>query len=129
MKSQCECGNIIADDGRLQHKGRILREQSFAKAYEKPAAQVEDFIRAIREGRRKEWIDSFYGNPGVDIEDVSVLFDIISFSQERVGLDIYQCEACGRIFIEHAPQSFTHRTFKPEDEDWKGMMLDAGGNT
>jgi hypothetical protein len=37
-------------------------------------------------------------------------------------LEIYQCDAWGRIWIERAPHTFTYRAFKPDDEDWKGTL-------
>lgn len=97
-KFRCTCGHVIVDNGRFDHiKGLILRDQSFDVAYEQPSATVAEFFRAVLEGKRKEWIESFYGRPDFDIPDSSVVFDIMYHARHRCGLDVYQCEACGRI--------------------------------
>ena len=124
-KFQCTCGHVIVDNGRFAHiKGLILRDQSFDVAYEQPSATVAEFIRAVSEGKRKEWIESFYGRPYFEISDSSVVFDIMNWANLRCGLDVYQCEACGRIYIEREPyqSSGSLRCFKPEDTDWRGTL-------
>jgi hypothetical protein len=124
-KFQCTCGHIISDNGQFDHiKGLILREQSSDVAYEAPSDTIADFIQAIAAGKRREWIENFYGRPGFDLEDSSVVFDIMLYARQRSALDIYQCEACGRIYIEREPQqsSGALRRFKPEDPDWQGTL-------
>ena len=80
----------------------------------------------MAEGRRKEWIESFYGQPCFDIPDSEVVFDVINYARCRTALDVYQCGACGRLYIERKPQqaSGALRSFKPEDPDWKGTLSD-----
>lgn len=127
MKFRCTCGNIISDNGLCDHiKGHILREQSFNAAYEQPADRIAEFIQAVVAGKRKEWIEEFYGQPYFEVSDSSVVFDIIDYARIRTKLDIYQCEACGRLFIEREPQqaSGTMRAFIPEDADWRGTLSD-----
>jgi hypothetical protein len=124
-KFRCACGHIIVDNGQFEHiKGHILRADSFDDAYEKPCATVAEFIRAVGGGKRKEWIERFYEQPYFEIEDSSVVFDIFNYARLQCDLDIYQCETCGRIFIERETQqkSGTLRSFKPEDSDWKGTL-------
>ena len=124
-KFRCTCGHIIVDNGQFDHiKGLILRDQSFDVAYEQPSATVAEFIRAVSEGRRKEWIESFYGRPYFEISDSSIVFDIMDYARHCSGLDVYQCEACGRIYIEREPQqsSGSLRCFKPENTDWRGTL-------
>jgi hypothetical protein len=78
----------------------------------------------VSEGRRKEWIESFYGKSYFEIEDSSVVFDIMDYARHRCGLDVYQCEACGRIYIEREPRqaSGSLRCFKPKDVNWRGTL-------
>lgn len=125
MKFRCQCGHVVVDDGRFEHiRGQILRAESFESVYEGPSKTIADFISAVAQGQRKEWIARFYGKSDFDLPDHSVVFDIINYSHLRSGLDIYQCEACGRIFIETAPEAGTYRSFKPDDEEWKGTLSD-----
>src|SRR5262245_47145070 len=116
-KFRCACGHIVVDNGRFDHiKGHISRAQSFGDVYEKPCATVAEYVRAVVKGKRKEWIEDFYGRSYFDIEDSSVVFDIFNYARLGSDLDIYQCEKCGRIFIEREPRqsSGALRSFKPE---------------
>ncbi len=128
MKFRCPCGDIVTDSSvdAFHHEARILRKQGFSGTYDNPAEKVAQFIDAIRQGKRKEWVDSFYGgrSRGVEIKDSEVVFDIFDLAHHGLGLDMYQCDACGRIFIERIPGSFTYRSFKPEDEDWQGTLAE-----
>lgn len=127
MKFRCTCGHIISDDGLSDHiKGRIVREQSFYAAYEQPAESVAEFIQAIATGKRTEWIEKFYGQSYFEISDSSVVFDIMDYARLRTALVLYQCEECGRLYIEREPRqaSGTLRAFKPEDPDWRGTLSD-----
>lgn len=124
-KFRCTCGHIVVDSGQSEHiKGLVLRDQSFDVVHDQPSETAAEFIRAVVEGRRKEWVEKFYGRPYFEISDSSVVFDIMSYARDRAALDIYQCEACGRIFIEREPQqaSGSLRCFKPEDSDWRGAL-------
>ena len=115
--------HIIVDNGAVQHHmGSILREQSREDYYNRATNEVVEFIRAVQAGKRREWIEQFYGKPGFDLEDGSVIFDIWTRRDPETVLDIYQCDACGRIFIERAPHSFAYRPFNPEEEDWRGTL-------
>jgi hypothetical protein len=127
MKFKCTCGHTVIDNGQFDHiKGQVLRAQSFQATYEQPSDSIAEFIQAVVAGKRKEWIESFYGQPYFEIADSSVVFDIIDHARHRTALDIYQCEACGRLYVEREPRqaSGTLRAFKPEDIDWKGTLSD-----
>src|SRR5436190_17580618 len=98
MKFKCTCGHVMVDNGQSdQIKGHIVRAQSFDGVYEQPCNSVAEFIQAVVAGKRKEWIEAFYGQPGLEIDDRSIVFDIIDYARHRTALDIYQCEVCGRL--------------------------------
>ena len=127
MRFTCKCGQIIRDNGQFDHiKGHILREQSFRVAYEQPSELIAEFIQAVAAGKREEWIERFYGQPYFDTSDSSVVFDIIDHARFGMALSVYQCEGCGRLWIEREPRqdSGTLRCFKPDETDWKGTLSD-----
>ena len=126
MKFKCTCGHTVIDNGKFDHiKGQVLRWQSFHAAYEQPSATIAEFISAVTEGRREEWIGKYYGQPAVGADNSEVVFDIINNAHLRTALDMYQCEGCGRIHIGKSPQSDSPlRSFKPDAEDWRGTLAD-----
>jgi hypothetical protein len=119
----CPCGKSIADDGAINpNLGKILRDQSDEQYHQRATQEVTGFIKAIQSGKRKEWMEEFYGKQGFDLDDPNVVFDIWTRNDPATMLDIHQCDACGRIFIERAPHTFTYRVFKPEHDDWRGAL-------
>ena len=122
-KFLCTCGQLVVDNGAItHHMGRILLEQSSEQYHERATHEIADFIKAVQAGKRREWIEQFYDKPGFDLEDSSVVFDIWTRHDPATLIDIYQCDACGRLWVERAPHTFTYRAFKPEQEDWKGAL-------
>lgn len=123
MRFKCACGFVIVDNGAVEHHmGRILREQDREIYHDLATRDVVDFIKAIQAGKRREWIAEFYAQPDFDLDDTSVVFDIWTRRDPTMMLDIYQCDACGRVYIEREPHTFRYRCFKPEHEDWRGAL-------
>ncbi len=123
MKFKCRCGHIVVDrDSDLPYKGEIIRDQSYEDFYEKSSLLAGEFIKAINEGRRQDWIKSFYEGRDLNVSDSGVISDIYCRASVENGLNIFQCESCGRIFIEKHSDSNAFVCFKPVSDDWKGVL-------
>lgn len=122
MKLKCKCGYIIRDQkSDLPYKGEIIRDQSFENFYEAPSRMAGEFIQAIKDGKRDEWIEFFYGRK-LKLTDSEVIFGIYDRASVQNGVMILQCEYCGRIFIQKEPKDSGFVCFKPEDNDCKGIL-------
>lgn len=123
MNIKCPCGNIIVNNGAPSHQhGHVMRDQDSATSSETAAEEVAGFIQAIVNGRRREWVEQFYGQIGFDLHDQNVVVDILSRRQQEATLQLYQCDGCGRLSLERAPNCYMFRTFKPEQEGWTGAL-------
>ena len=122
---QCACGHIIRDQtSHLPYKGEIIKNQACEEFYEHSVKQIKEFIHALLAGNRDEWVNDFYQYSPEDdkIPDNEVIFDILNRASFKNNLGIYQCESCGRIFIETEPRSFQYLSFTPEANEWQNIL-------
>jgi len=113
-KLGCECGGIISDTtGNIPHKGSIIRDQDEEALYDSVAKDISAFINALLQGKREDWIRSYFlsGYPAASIENEEVISDIISHHLLPRRLDIYQCMECGSIKIPKALESNKFSSF------------------
>jgi hypothetical protein len=120
----CLCGNIIRDQTDfLPYKGKILRDQHTDQFHDIVAQEIASFIAAISEGKRNKWIEEHFSHQyPLNIDNVGIIHDIVvrHFINQYI-LDIYQCENCGRIWIQESPTSNQFRSFYP-DSVWKETL-------
>ncbi len=122
---QCECGHILRDQTHhLPYKGEIIKNQAFEEFYEKSVQQIEEFIHALLADHRDEWVNDFYQYSSKDytMSNADVIFDILNRASVKNNLGMYQCESCGRIFIETDPQSSQFLSFTPEAQEWQNIL-------
>ncbi len=80
-------------------------------------------IEATKNGKRKEWIEENFAVPPypmnlTDTQMIGDIFDRLYFDLRR---EMYQCEKCGRIWIQQ-PNSKFFVSFLPEIEHWKDIL-------
>lgn len=128
----CECGGVIYDQTDfIPYKGDIIRDQDKERVYDTIAMDINAFIEAILQGKREEWIGSYFliGYPQVD--NLSVVSDIIARHVIRRELTILQCMQCGSIKIQNSSRSnmfssFTVREWRKED---RSILESEGDDT
>ena len=115
-KLECQCGNIISDDiYPSPSEGMIIREQDENFVFEGIAKSVAEFINAVAIGKREEWIEGFFkkGYPK-DLDDRSVVSDIISSYVVQRGISVTECDRCGKLFIQEQPGSNYYNPYSPD---------------
>jgi hypothetical protein len=120
-KLQCRCGYLIVDQaGNLAYKGRILRDQDADNYFEQVSHDIASFATAMIGGTQQAWlVNHFTDVYPTDTTAEGVIHDLIAGAfLLRYSLTTYQCEQCGRIWIQEQPRSQTFRSFVP-DRDCK----------
>jgi hypothetical protein len=123
-KLRCECGYLIVDQAdNLAYKGRILRDQVADRFFDRTANDIAMFVEAILKGKRQDWlVDHFTDVYPADTDTAGVIHDIIAgYFILKESIMIYQCEQCGRIWIQEQARSNNFRSFVP-DSAWKGTL-------
>ena len=120
-KLRCQCGYLIVDQAdNLPYKGRILRDQAADRFFDRTSNDIAMFVEAILKGKRQDWlVNNFIP---ADTDTAGAIHDIVAgYFILKESITIYQCEQCGRIWIQEQAQSNTFRSFAPDGE-WKGIL-------
>ncbi|MBT1701910.1 hypothetical protein [Chryseosolibacter indicus] len=125
-KLQCKCGFVIHDyQVDIPYKGAIIPNGPFFDFFDKVQEGIESFVEATKQGRRKEWIEerlsgSTYSTDITDKQLMGEIFGQYYFDLRRL---IYQCENCGRIWIQQN-NSTAFVPFLPDADNWKNILFD-----
>lgn len=123
-KLSCYCGHVIADQANnLSYRADYLPDESSEDFSRDIVYIIKSFNEAKDTGQRENWINSNFTVPPypTDLSDQEMIWDLIhnSFVDKRGAM--FQCESCGRIWIQRG-HSESFISFKPESDDWKGIL-------
>ena len=125
MKFLCECGHVIRDQtDYLPYKGWVMRDKLDEAFYDAATQSIADFLNACVQGTRDEWLTEQFGSEYPRESDEAVIYDLMSTAEIRYSLHIYQCEACGRLWLTDRHNPSRMLSFVPEDG--RRDVLDAG---
>ena len=120
-KFKCECGHVISDQrDDLPYKGEVIRNKHWEEFYGNISRTVADFMAACSTGQRAQWIMSFYSAPAdspvVEMDDESVVSDILTYTAVGCCLAIFQCEKCARLYVSRTPEKWDLVEFRPTED-------------
>ncbi|MEO0580701.1 MAG: hypothetical protein AAF135_00635 [Bacteroidota bacterium] len=123
MKLRCTCGHIIQDSSDyLPYKGYIFPDPKLDN-FLKMAEDLTQFFYAVSANEKKKWLAENFSEIYPDkLDNVSVAYDIIMSHYDTQY--IYECENCGRIWIEdfRNKREKRYRSFYAEEEGSKGIL-------
>jgi len=94
---------------------RVIRDQGAEAFWGEATAVLADFVAAIQAGTRSTWLSEHLSSEyPQDLEDVSVISDLLAGLVGQYATDAYECEACGRILLQRAPDDPSFVTFSPD---------------
>ena len=122
-KLGCVCGHIITDQSdNISYKAKFIRDQDVEEYSDKYTDDIASFIEAIKNNRRDEWVRNYFPEPyPTNINNASIVFDIVSSQTSGFESDLYQCENCGRIKIQVQDKNL-YASFLPEDDRYKNIF-------
>ncbi len=117
-KLKCLCGHIIVDQSfDLPYKAQFFSDEDYAASYEKFIAFCTNFIQAREEGRQEEFIADHFGEGYPTNWDISEIIDLMLGGMRAVfGHTMYECEQCGRLWIQPDPEKDHYVCYLPETE-------------
>jgi hypothetical protein len=122
-KIKCECGHVIVDQtDNLNYKGYILPDSQVEKLSIVLTESIDSLIEAIKSGKRAEWIRENFGKeyPG-DLNDSSMIHDLMTHQLVNTTQDIYECVNCRRILIQLG-QTREFKIFSPDKKDDQSIL-------
>jgi hypothetical protein len=120
-KLGCTCGNVIIDQtDDLPNKGRILKDQDKEKVFGEIASALAAYFAAFESGNLDEWLQQYPWAREKNHE--FVIFGMVAEWCRGFAVDIYECEACGRLLVQekHLSQQFV--SYSPDASDERRLL-------
>ncbi len=101
MKFLCICGHIIRDQtDDLPYKAQFIPDEDKETDFERVVESLEAFMTTRETGKRDEFLCTHFGETyPKDLDTNNIIFDLLS-EVTRSARFIYECENCGRMFIQ-----------------------------
>jgi hypothetical protein len=125
----CNCGHVIRDQTLDNpHKASLLAHQAEQRFWERPAAELAGLARAVKEGQLLAWLARHFG-PEYPRDGVlpEVVEDYLQRAQEDLLRTVYQCERCGRLWVQDLHESETFHAFTPETAGGRDILRGMPG--
>src|SRR5712692_743036 len=118
-KMECFCGHLIVDQtDNLPYKAQYFPDQDYRAAFEQFVDFCAELIQAREEGRQEAFIKNRFGEeyPQEELDVSDFINDSFVGMLAVFGHSMYECEQCGRLWIQ--PEAFENKyvTYLPEGE-------------
>ena len=123
-KLNCQCGHIIYDQtDNLPYKAWYCKDENIEDIYEFFIDEIDSFLKANIEGKRNQWIKSKFGKKySTELDNKSIINDLLISHQNKWEHLMYQCEKCGRIKLETGDDNYFD-SFIPETAEQNKELL------
>lgn len=103
-KLLCKCGHVIVDQtDELPHKGELIRDQDWENVWGAIASQSE--------------------------LDAEALMDFVIGLKIKYTRDVYECQACGRLWVQIEPEENAFRSYMPDPNRDLSSALETATQT
>ncbi|WP_224995121.1 hypothetical protein, partial [Cesiribacter sp. SM1] len=122
-KLRCKCDHVISDTtDNLPYKADLIPDQSFYTSLDRIEESIDSLIEATKRNERIMWIKNHFSEQyPKDLTDTQMIYDIITSKLFDLNKKVYQCENCGRIWIQKG-HSDRFVSFTPENDEWKDIL-------
>jgi hypothetical protein len=123
-KMLCSCGHVIRDqtDG-LPYKAELYPDVHGEALWDGIVSAATSLLEALRTGERLRWMrEHFLPGYPADVSDDGMLSDAITGVAARLKRDVYQCELCGRLYVQTSSTTNTFVVFVPESPDARNCL-------
>ncbi|MEP0909694.1 hypothetical protein NDI45_02035 [Leptolyngbya sp. GB1-A1] len=120
-KLGCTCGHIICDQSdSLPYKGRVLKDQDHEAVLEGIASDVASYIKSLLGKDKGEWIAQSPWLQGK--ENGAVIWDIMIQYCLKYPVALYECENCGRLWVQKGVKSQDFVSYVPENPEIRAVL-------
>src|SRR5689334_21827254 len=123
MRFRCPCGHVIRDQRTyLSYKAQFIPDEDVDADFSSFAKILEALILAREAGKQKEFLSSYFGKAYPQESDLqSIIEDLLTKEIDLSARMLYECESCGRIFVEKDPEEAGLESYVPEGES-RGVL-------
>ena len=113
-KFSCTCGHIIRDQAdNLPYKGQVLKDQDWEAFCGGTADALTEYLAGVRSGDLAEFERKWPFLRGKTDEHVA--WALLGWFWRRFSVDVYECEQCGRLWVQAGSASQRFVPFVPEE--------------
>jgi len=120
---KCKCGEVMVDTlVPNPFTGSVIADVDSDEFQETIADELAALMKVASNAElRTAWMNKHFEIPPypADASNQELIFDLISQVQNRLSRCLWQCESCGRLWLQDKPYENNWRSFDPDDE-WKG---------
>jgi hypothetical protein len=112
----CECGHVIVDQRDfLPYKATFYSDQDTEACFDELVQDIAKFIEAREQGRQDEFLEGdFSKNYPKNLNLSSIINDIMIGYEVAFGRTMYECEQCGRLWMQTEPGTNEYVSYLPE---------------
>jgi hypothetical protein len=120
-KFKCTCGFMISDGSHPNSvTGLVLSCESDDVFHDSVVAWVTELLNCQKQGKIADWYAKHlpHWTPQKKFDDEIVGMMVSDMLIERlgdVGLDMMECDDCGRLWIREGVRSGDYRSYSPDD--------------
>jgi hypothetical protein len=131
MKFACKCGHVISDTTDLiSYKAWFIPDEDSVTADDGLMAELATFIEARERGEEDQYWQR--EQPWIAHGDYPTLKEKLlhafAGNHIRVGRAMYECEECGRIWMETRPDGAELVSYQPESAS-RGILRHQGATS
>ncbi len=128
-KFKCLCGETISDTHYPRPTaGAIVKQMDEEKFYDRVSASIAEFMSAVAAGHRDQWIKSRFGDQyPKDLDDASIVSDLLTAGELDFHVLIEECESCGRLHVQELPGSPQSVSYVPDTKGYQGVLRGSPG--
>jgi hypothetical protein len=113
-KFSCTCGHVIRDQtDNLPYKGQILKNQDWESFFSRTVDTLTEYLAGVRSGDLAEWHHKWPFLRGKT--DNHVAWPLLGWFWRKFSVDVYECEQCGRLWVQAGIESQRFIPFIPEE--------------
>ena len=123
-KLLCSCGHVIVDQtDDLPYKARLVRDSDAGEFLEAVAAGAAGLADSVANGTVEQRVDTAFGSGYPrDLGTADMFSDFVTGEDLKIRRDVYQCEKCGRLYVEEGPGTNTFFGFSPDEGTPKAVF-------
>ena len=116
-KLLCSCGDVIVDQtDDLPYKAGLVPDSDAGDFLEAVAVGAAGLADSVANGTLEQWVSTAFGSGYPrELGVADVFSDFVTGKALKITRDVYQCETCGRLYVEKAPGTGTFFRFSPDD--------------
>ena len=114
-KLGCYCGNVISNSASPNETtGCLLGDKSEETFFEYLGTIADDLVAHAQANKLDEWRQKYLDKEHPVASPGSMFYDLIYKRFSALSLEVWECDRCGRLWVQQDPRSQQLRGYAPD---------------